>query len=63
MMCGCPIAPDQPWKPENYTVRAINHKPDGRREVVQRVETRPQHETAFLPNAFRGRDATELGKH
>jgi hypothetical protein len=44
MMCGCPIAPDQPWKPENYTVRAINHKPDGTREVV---------DLQFDPNAGR----------
>lgn len=34
MMCGCPIAPDVPWKPENFVVKALIIKPDTTRELI-----------------------------
>lgn len=34
MMCGCPIAPDVPWKPEDFVVKALIIKPDKTRELI-----------------------------
>lgn len=42
MMCGCPIAPDTEWKPENFIVKAMVVRPDGTRELF---------DLSFDPNA------------
>jgi hypothetical protein len=34
MMCGCPIGPAYPWKPENYSVKAVIKSPDGARDTI-----------------------------
>lgn len=34
MMCGCPIGPGLPWKPQNYAVQATVIKPDNSRDTV-----------------------------
>lgn len=34
MMCGCPIGPGLPWKPQNYTVQAMVIKPDETHDMV-----------------------------
>lgn len=34
MICGCPIGPSFPWKPENYSVKAMIHKPDGTTDLI-----------------------------
>ena len=34
MMCGCPIAPDTAWKPDQFDVQAIIDEPDGNRRTV-----------------------------
>ena len=34
MMCGCPIGPGFPWRPEAYQVQATIHDPAGGRHVV-----------------------------
>ena len=34
MMCGCPVAPDTDWKPENFKVVALIKRPDGKQDLV-----------------------------
>lgn len=34
MMCGCPIDPDRPWKPDDFVVAASVIEPDGGRRTI-----------------------------
>lgn len=34
MMCGCPIAPTTAWKPQDFQVRMLVKRPDGKTDVV-----------------------------
>ena len=34
MMCGCPVGPETPWRPEDYQVKAVVTEPSGARHEV-----------------------------
>jgi hypothetical protein len=38
MLCGCPIAPDKPWKPEQYDVRATVTDENGKQVAAFKLE-------------------------
>lgn len=35
MMCGCPIGPDLPWKPDEFKVMMKIKRPDGKQDLVK----------------------------